>query len=571
MVVDHPALMIRRVKRESMNRRESMSTVSRLLTAAAVAACIVGGALAARADDSQGGNNQDNNSQGGNNQDNNSQGGGNYQHVLLISVDGMHAVDLTNYISTHPGSNLASLVAHGIIYPNALTPAPSDSFPGLLALVTGGTPKSTGVFYDDSYDRNLFAPGSNCKGLPGTETLFDESIDVNSKLVTGGGTLGYPLTQIDPAKLPMGLVNGKCVPVYPHDFIKVNTLFEVIRKHGGRTAWSDKHPAYDLVNGPSGQGVEDLFAPEVDSNDPVTGQDTTFGFHSVQRNDHLKVKSILNEIDGYKSYDDNHTNHVGVPTIFGMNFQAVSVGQKLATGNTNDTDPTTGDCPTPTTCLIGGYVDALGKTPHNGLQSGLDFVDQQIGEIVVELRHKGLLPSTLVIITAKHGQSPIDRTLRRGVDDGPYAGTPGIAQYTTDDVGLVWLSPSLQQTDYAAAKTYLLGQKVPLGIAKLLDRSELAPLYGDPFGNNRTPDFIAITDHGLIYTGGTKLAEHGGFANDDRNVALLVYNPKLDPNLVFDRVETRQVAPTILQALSINPIELDAVVQENTNVLPGIE
>jgi hypothetical protein len=543
MVVDHP------VDNQSCQGGFNMSTVSRLLTAAAVAACIVGGALAARADDSQ--------------------GGGNYQHVLLISVDGMHAVDLTNYISANPGSNLARLAAHAIIYPNALSSAPSDSFPGLLALVTGGTPKSTGVFYDNSYDRTLFDPGSNCQGPAGTNTVFDESIDVDPTSFTGGGTLGQPLTQIDPTKLPMGLANGKCVRIYPHQFIKVNTLFEVIRAHGGRTAWSDKHPAYDLVNGPSGAGVEDLFTPEVNSTDPMYPliKDTTTGFHSVQRNDHRKVVSILNEIDGYKSYDDAHTNHVGVPTILGMNFQAVSVGQKLAKGNKND--PL--DCPTPTTCLIGGYADSLGKTPHNGLQSGLDFVDFWIGQMVQELRNKGLAQFTLVIITAKHGQSPINVALRKAVDDGPYANTPGIAQYTTDDVGLVWLSPSLQQKDYAAAKAYLLSQKSPLGIAKLLDKSDLAPLYGNPFGNNRTPDFIAITDHGLIYTGGSKLAEHGGFANDDRNVALLVYNPKLAPNLIFDQVETRQVAPTILQALSIDPEELDSVRKEDTDSLPGLE
>src|SRR5262249_18189224 len=180
-----------------------------------------------------------------------------YGHVLLISIDGMHAVHLKNYISGHPQSRLAGLAAHGVIYPNALSSAPSDSFPGLLALVTGGTPKSTGVFYDNSYDRTLFAPGSNCQGTAGTPAVFDETIDNNPALVTGGGTLGQPLTQINPAKLPLALVQGSCVPVYPHDFLKVNTIFEVIRAHNGRTAWSDKHPAYDLVNGPSGKGVQD--------------------------------------------------------------------------------------------------------------------------------------------------------------------------------------------------------------------------------------------------------------------------------------------------------------------------
>jgi predicted AlkP superfamily pyrophosphatase or phosphodiesterase len=482
-----------------------------------------------------------------------------YRHALLISIDGMHAVDLRNYISAHPQSHLAGLAAHGVIYPKALASAPSDSFPGLLALVTGGTPKSTGVFYDNSYDRELFAPGSNCQGSPGTQALFDESIDNDPASFTGGGTLGQPLTQINASRLPLALVNGACVPVYPHQFIKVNTIFEVIRAHGGRTAWSDKHPAYDLVNGPSGKGVQDLFTPEVNSNDSITGQDTTKGFNSVQRNDMLKVKSVLNEIAGF---DSTGASKVGVPTIFGMNFQAVSVGQKLAKGNKND--PLDAG-------LVGGYADPAGAKPNNGLQSGLDFVDAQIGAVVSALQVAGLERSTLVIITAKHGQSPINVALRQAVDDGPYGNTPGVAQVTTDDVGLVWLAPAQQKTAYSAAKAYLKSQADQLGIAQLLDKDELANLFGNPFGNNRTPDFVALVDHGVIYTGGTKLAEHGGFANDDRNVALLVSNPKLSPKVVNDEVETRQVAPTILCGLSINPSELDSVREEATKALPGLQ
>jgi predicted AlkP superfamily pyrophosphatase or phosphodiesterase len=494
-----------------------------------------------------------------------------YQHVLLISIDGMHALDLTNCILANQKNvndgcfNLANYANHAIVYPNALSSAPSDSFPGLLALVTGGTPKSTGVFYDNSYDRSLFAPGSKCKGQPGANTVFDETIDKDPTATNAGGTLGQPFTQINPEALPRALVKGACVPVYPHDFIQVNTLFEVVRAHRGRTAWSDKHPAYDLVNGPSGEGVEDLFTPEVNSTDPIYPAitDTTKGFHSVQRNDQLKVQSILNEIDGL---DSTGTKKVGVPTIFGMNFQAVSVGQKLAKGNTND--PADAG-------LVGGYADASGK-PNSGLVSGLKFVDSAIGQIVAELRANDLLASTLVIITAKHGQSPIDPSLRQTVDDSPYANTPGIAgvpggHFTTDDVGLVWLSPTLQQKNYSAAKTYLAGQANSLGIETLLDKSDLAILYENPFGNNRTPDFIAKTKHGLIYTSGTKLAEHGGFANDDRNVALMVYNPGLSPNTVSDQVETRQVAPTILEAFSINPKELDGARRENTSALPGLQ
>src|SRR5207245_7340963 len=92
------------------------------------------------------------------------------QHVFLLSIDGFHAVDLEICVAKGTCPNLSKLTEHGIIYTNASTTKPSDSFPGLLAQVTGGTSKSTGVFYDDSYDRTLFAPGSSCKTGPGTET-----------------------------------------------------------------------------------------------------------------------------------------------------------------------------------------------------------------------------------------------------------------------------------------------------------------------------------------------------------------------------------------------------------------
>ena len=86
-------------------------------------------------------------------------------HVLLISVDGLHALDVRRYVETHKNSALAELASHGIIYSNASTPAHSDSFPGLLALVTGGSPVSHGVFYDASYDRTLYAPTNTTWGF----------------------------------------------------------------------------------------------------------------------------------------------------------------------------------------------------------------------------------------------------------------------------------------------------------------------------------------------------------------------------------------------------------------------
>src|SRR5262249_53891469 len=60
------------------------------------------------------------------------------RHVLLISVDGMHQVDLQRFIANHPHSAFAHLVQHGVEYTHASASLPSDSFPGLMAFMTGG-------------------------------------------------------------------------------------------------------------------------------------------------------------------------------------------------------------------------------------------------------------------------------------------------------------------------------------------------------------------------------------------------------------------------------------------------
>ena len=189
------------------------------------------------------------------------------EHVLLISVDGMHEVDLERYLAAgHSKGGFARLVAKGIQYTNASAARPSDSFPGLMAFMTGGSSLSHGIFYDDSYDRTLFPIGSACKGKPGAQTQYAENIDHDLNKLDGGGVVtGSTLDHINPANLPLRIVDGKCVPVYPHDFLKVNTIMEVIHASGRRTAWSDKHPAYEIVGGPSGKGLDELYTPEINS------------------------------------------------------------------------------------------------------------------------------------------------------------------------------------------------------------------------------------------------------------------------------------------------------------------
>ena len=484
-----------------------------------------------------------------------------YAHVLLISIDGMHSIDLTNFLndSAHPASTLKTLNNNAVIYPNAYTPAPSDSFPGMIAQVTGGTPKSTGVYYDESYDRTLFAPGSNCAGPAGIDTHLTESIDVDPGKLNAGGKLGQPLTQIDPAKLPMAKASGACVPVHPHQFIRVNTLFEVIRAHGGYTAWSDKHPAYDILNGPSGKGIDDLFTPEINSPFPGGGTtDQTGSYTATQRYDEVKVRAILHEIAGL---DSTGSKSAPVPAIFGMTFQSVSVAQKLA--QSGPSDPPN---------LVGGYADGNG-TPNNALSGALTFVDNALGQMVTALAAQHLLDNTLIIISAKHGSSPIDPSLRLAIDGSTYGMTPGHAFHKADDEALIWLAPETRAANLAAAQKYLTetAQTQGLRIAQLLTPSSLKELYQDPATDSRTPDFIALSDHGVIYTTGTKLAEHGGFSNDDRNVALMVASPRISHHIVETSVQTTQIAPTILEMLDLDPNELQAVKLEGAKVLPDLE
>jgi hypothetical protein len=514
------------------------------------------------------------------------------QHVLLISIDGMHAVDFANCsrgISTiNSGAPycpaLASLARRGINYLQAYTPRPSDSFPGLTALVTGANPRTSGMYYDVSYDRKLSPPFATtpygivggptlCPSVAGTQVGLDEEIDTDLTQINGGGGIDTDYLPRDASK--------NCTPVYPHSWIRTNTIFEVVRQNGGYTAWTDKHPSYEWTNGPSGTGVSDFFGPEINSvavplnmvgynvpschtlPDPTATDDWTVSFQNIQCYDKLHVQAVLNQIDG-KNHDGSRTTQV--PTLFGANFQAVSVGQKLVEKSISTT---------------GGYLDAAG-TPSPSLLSEIQFVDASIGQFIGELKKQNLYDSTLIIITAKHGQSPIDPSalLRIPGDNStleppsqvlsPAGIGPGmpVAQAIEDDVSLMWLT---DQTQTAADIATLSANRALFGGGEIFGGNALQLSFSDPALDSRTPDLIVAPNVGVVYTGGTKkVSEHGGFAIDDRNVLLIVSNSSFSPKLFTGAVETRQVAPTILQALGYDPSALLAVQKEGTEVLPGL-
>jgi hypothetical protein len=523
-------------------------------------------------------------------------GSGPVQHVLLISIDGMHAVDFANCLLGVSGANsgapycpnMAALAQHGVSYTQAFTTKPSDSFPGLVSLITGATPFSTGTFYDVSYDRSLSPPAqttpygiaggaSLCPSVVGTQVGFDEEIDFNYQLLNGGGG-------INPAYLPRDPNNG-CAPVYPHQYIRVNTIFEVVKAAGGYTAWTDKHPSYDFTNGISGQGVDDLYTPEINSipvalpqvtlmpcaplPDPAAATSNnswTDSFANIRCYDSLKVQATLNQINGM--------NHAGtapapVPALFGMNFQAVSVGEKLVENST-----------------VGGYVDGAGA-PSPSLLSEIEYVDNSIGMMVSQLQNRGLLNQTAIVITAKHGQSPIDikRLLRIPGDNandqppsmilspaGVGLGLP-VAQADEDDISMLWLTDD-SKAAIRAAVAQLEQSAATIGAdgGEIFYEKNLTRMFKGPSNDPRTPDIIVAPNVGVVYTGGQgKVAEHGGFANDDRNIIMLVYNPLIvSPTTIRTPVETTQVAPTILNLLGLDPTALIGAQAEGTQLLPGI-
>jgi hypothetical protein len=538
-------------------------------------------------------------------------------HVLLVSVDGMHVVDYLNCSQGIAGvnngqpycPNLAKVGATAVNYLDTSTSRPSDSFPGLMALMTGGTPRTYGAFYDVAYDRVLAPPktttgngllGGNCttNQANGTSTEYDEGIDKNQTFLNGIDGISTKngdggINSIDPNRLVRDPFNN-CAPVAPWNFIRTNTIYGVIHAAGLYTAWSDKHPSYSAVGGPGdGTNVDDYYSPEINSSvvalpgvvtplgmscNPIPDPNSdltawTNSFQNIQCYDTLKVTAILNEIDGF---NHNRSKKTQVPAVFGMNFQSVSVGQKLIEKNVGS----------------GGYMDGTG-TPTPSLLQEIQFVDAAIGEWTAELQKQGLLNNTLIIITAKHGQSPIDSQRYTGITaSGPVTTSPsmiidsclpasesnagGQIGPTEDDVSLLWLSSNCNAlTEVQTIETQSPASANIAGIGEIFYGSSLTQLFNapgiPPNGDSRTPDILITPNVGVTYSGSTKkLAEHGGFSHDDTNVVMLVSNPGLKAKTVTTPVQTSQVAPTILKALGLNPAALQAVQIQGTTALPGL-
>ena len=153
-------------------------------------------------------------------------------HVLLLSIDGFHDFDLTNYVASHPSSALASLVARGTVYTQAYSTGPSDSFPATLAIATGGSPSSTGIYYDSTWDDRLSRPGSAHSAQIGGGTVY---VGAEIDALVDGQMAGNPGRHPD-------------VVVQPDAGVVYTTAGSKICDHGGLDE-QDRHVAM-VIAGP---------------------------------------------------------------------------------------------------------------------------------------------------------------------------------------------------------------------------------------------------------------------------------------------------------------------------------
>jgi len=556
------------------------------------------------------------------------------QHVLLISVDGMHQSDLDWYVATHPGSELARLATGGAEYTDAQTADPSDSAPTGTGLMTGADPKLTGIYYDDEYSHDVFPPGTTkCSGpVPGGNVIYDSpddklpavpdllhngsgntfpAFDEDGSIYPGGMTTNpalimtltpHPQSGLNPATYP---VDPKtCKPIQPWDYVGVNTIFQVIHNAGLRTAWSDKHAIYTSFNGPgsNGMSINDFFGPEIDSQAvepngvpyPDDGAWTDDNAATKQY-DSYKVQAVINWINGYGHAGKGPK--AGTPAIYGMNFQVVSTAEKLKSSPAVLIGPNAQGKYTLGPSLPGGYVTVDGQqVPGPLLRSALDWVNNALQRMADTIQADGEAGSTAIILTAKHGQSPLNNSQLQRINDAPiitavnaawaklHPSNKTLVVQQADDDGLLWWLSDRSQAATDFVKNYLWTHTAPAvnyaghtitvrhsGLREIFAGHQSAHFFGVPYSDPHHPDVFGIAQVGTIYTTGTKIAEHGGDNPGDRDVPLIVYAPgTVQPGQSSRWVETTQVAPTILTLLGLNPQDLQAVQIEHTRVLPGI-
>jgi predicted AlkP superfamily pyrophosphatase or phosphodiesterase len=220
--------------------------------------------------------------------------------------------------------------------------------------------------------------------------------------------------------------------------------------------------------------------------------------------------------------------------------------------------------------LTGGYLPTAGNPPSALVLQALDSVDAFLAAFISKLKARNLYDSTLIIVASKHGQAPINPTLFKGIDPDLVTAQVGvpIAHQTSDDIALIWLNST---SDINTATENLARNASALRILNIFTGANASAFgFGSPYTDERVPAVIVQPEVGTIFTTSKKkMAEHGGLSNDDRNVACFFSHPSLKKTVFDEMVATTQIAPTVLRVLGLDPRELEAVVAQGVQVLPG--
>jgi hypothetical protein len=443
--------------------------------------------------------------------------------VLIVNIDGMGAVDLANWVKSHSESALASLSRRGVTYTNAHVPWP-DSAAGMLAFATGGSPISTGIFSSHGFDRALSPGGPGCAAT-GAELNLD---------------LSPPILPRDP--------KHDCAELTSHALTKVNSIFDMVHVGGGRTAWAGDNAAYaDLLRGPSGKALDDVFVPTPSPNLKSLIESAKFA-------DEARVAALLGWINGKVEGKAEV-----VPRLFGISLMGLDAAQRS------------------TALLLQSQTDHTGQTGNavdSVVQQAFEQIDKQLGRIIAELKKTGLDGSTWIVVTAAHGLASSDTTPHlidpsRIQAVAQKAAQRDLALVTADTVGLVWLK---RPSALAAVLQAYRVQMTELGIGEIYSGEKLRLIMNSADEDSRMPDLILQPQAGVIWMrkGDDRPQMHGGFSDQQNHVALLVSGRQLTGRVDKTPVPTTQIAPLILRILGMEKMDLRALHQEHTPALPGI-
>lgn len=449
--------------------------------------------------------------------------------VLLLNIEGMHALDLTLWVTAHPDSALAELSQRGVTYTNAHVPW-ADPAAGLAAVVTGGSPRSTGIVTVDGYDRSLSPPGSAC-GTTGPQT--GAAIPLAATAAHAGDAQTVQRLPLDPRR--------GCAPVTPHALLRVNTLFEIVHARDGRTAWAGNSAALtDLLRGPSGRGLDEA----CDVTEAAGAREDTFPFETTQ--DASRVDALLKWIDGR----DCSGHAAAVPEIFGATLTAFDAAEREG---------------------VSAYQSYDGR-PSATVNDALTATDGQVLRILAALKKAHLYDSTWIVVTSAFGEGAISPQRSKSVDVASLVAAADSAErgvmlhIAAEGTAMLWLRDGAKTGEVVAA----LGKRADaLGIATVATGAELALTMNTPAEDPRMPDIVIEPRESIRYAVRGPHVD-GGDREAETHVPLLISGVQLTGRVDKTWVPMTQIAPLLMRALGMDKFDLDALHHEHTPALPGI-